>query len=243
MNLRLIGFLVLLALPGVVSVSWLAVPFLVDGASLPVPIRTLQIVTAMETLVLLLAAASVGDVLGRRVSLRAPLLEEAIGRDEVKRRLKPMLGPAVIGGILGATIIVVSFTLAPQPLLEIQLKRTVPLLVRVLYGGITEEVLVRWGLMSLIAWIGYRVMRKEQGCASAPIVPIAIGISSVAFGLAHLPSIAAQVPKMSMIIAAYITIANSLFGFVAGFLFWRYGLETAIMAHMLAHALAYSVHG
>jgi hypothetical protein len=154
-----------------------------------------------------------------------------------------MLVPGVIGGILGATILVAAFALAPQPLVDMQQKQPVPLLVRVLYGGITEEVLVRWGLMSLIAWLGCRVTRTELGYASPQMVAIAIGVSSVAFGLAHLPSIAAQVPEISMSTAAYITIANSLFGLIAGFLFWRYGLETAIMAHVLAHVFAYFVHG
>ncbi len=101
MNLRLIGLLVLLAFPGVVAVSWLTLPSLLDGASLPVSMRTLQVVTAAQTLVLLFIAASLGDVLGRRVGLRAPLLEEVIGIDEIKRRLQPMLVPGVIGGYLG----------------------------------------------------------------------------------------------------------------------------------------------
>jgi hypothetical protein len=32
-------------------------------------------------------------------------------------------------------------------------------------------------------------------------------------------------------------IQNSLFAGVAGYLFWRYGLETAMIAHLIVHAV------
>ena len=34
--------------------------------------------------------------------------------------------------------------------------------------------------------------------------------------------------------------ANALFGFVAGFLYWRRGLEAAMIAHMVAHLIMVS---
>jgi len=33
----------------------------------------------------------------------------------------------------------------------------------------------------------------------------------------------------------FIVLANSFFGLVAGYLYWRKGLEAAIIAHMSAH--------
>jgi hypothetical protein len=38
----------------------------------------------------------------------------------------------------------------------------------------------------------------------------------------------------------YVIIANSAFGFIAGFLYWRKGLESAIIAHMLTHVLLFA---
>jgi len=36
-------------------------------------------------------------------------------------------------------------------------------------------------------------------------------------------------------IALYIVIANSIFGLIAGYLYWRKGLEAGIIAHMITH--------
>ncbi len=42
-------------------------------------------------------------------------------------------------------------------------------------------------------------------------------------------------------IIAYVIIANALFGIVAGFLYWRRGLESAMIAHMLAHGVMLTI--
>jgi membrane protease YdiL (CAAX protease family) len=34
-----------------------------------------------------------------------------------------------------------------------------------------------------------------------------------------------------------VIVANSLFGLIAGYLYWKRGLESAMLAHMLAHVL------
>jgi len=50
-------------------------------------------------------------------------------------------------------------------------------------------------------------------------------------------------PTLSVGVAAYIIIGNALFGPIAGYLFWRYGLETAIIAHVCAHVFAFAIRG
>jgi hypothetical protein len=34
-----------------------------------------------------------------------------------------------------------------------------------------------------------------------------------------------------------VIVANSAFGIVTGYLYWKYGLESAIVAHMLGHVV------
>lgn len=65
----------------------------------------------------------------------------------------------------------------------------------------------------------------------------AIIISSVVFGLSHLPLARALAVDFTAAIVGYIVVANSLFGFIAGYLYWKRGLEAAIIAHMLAHVV------
>jgi hypothetical protein len=34
-----------------------------------------------------------------------------------------------------------------------------------------------------------------------------------------------------------VIVANSVFGIVAGYLYWKFGLESAIIAHILGHVV------
>jgi len=132
---------------------------------------------------------------------------------------------------------------APESLKVIQSGTPLPLAVRVLYGGITEEVLVRWGLMTVLVWAGWRLLRRNSLQPSYGIIWSAIATSALAFGVFHLPSVAQALPVLSAYMVAYVIVGNALFGLVAGYLFWRYGLEAAVIAHVSAHVLAFAIRG
>jgi membrane protease YdiL (CAAX protease family) len=42
-------------------------------------------------------------------------------------------------------------------------------------------------------------------------------------------------PEVTAPLVAYIIVGNAAFGFIAGYLYWKRGLECAIAAHMIAH--------
>jgi len=106
-----------------------------------------------------------------------------------------------------------------------------------LYGGITEELLLRWGVMTLLVWLAWRLFQKGKGKPSAFWFVSAIITSSVIFGMGHLPLVRALGVNFTVAIVGYIVVANSLFGFIAGVLYWKRGLEAAIIAHMLTHVV------
>jgi membrane protease YdiL (CAAX protease family) len=45
------------------------------------------------------------------------------------------------------------------------------------------------------------------------------------------------VPKLTIALTSYVIAANSAFGFIAGYLYWKKGLESAMIAHMFAHVV------
>ena len=118
-----------------------------------------------------------------------------------------------------------------------QLNRFLPIPTRLLYGGVIEELLVRWGVLTLLAWAMWRAFQKGRGNPRSVYFVSAIVISSVLFGLGHLPLAVALGTGITMPIVLYVVAANSVFGLIAGYLYWRKGLEAAIMAHMMAHAV------
>jgi membrane protease YdiL (CAAX protease family) len=117
------------------------------------------------------------------------------------------------------------------------LNKSLPFPTRVLYGGIVEELLLRWGVMTFLIWLAWRLLQKGKGKPRALWIVSAIIISSVAFGIGHLPLVRALAFNYNLAIVSYIVVANSLVGFIAGFLYWKRGLEAAIIAHMLTHVV------
>ena len=101
----------------------------------------------------------------------------------------------------------------------------------VLYGGIVEEILVRWGLMNVIVFFG----TLFTGHKSTSIVWTAIFLSSLVFTLSQIPAyIAAGCSASRRFIYSQLLLSAWLGG-VFGLLFWHYGLVAAIIAHMLLH--------
>lgn len=243
MNWKLTSLIILLATPGSIAISWLALPLLVEGKDLSVPMETLQVAAAVQSILLVALASVVGALLSAKVGLSAPVLSAIVSRGNIRSALLPQLLPGVIGGLFGAVVIIGFYAWLPGELAVLQASGSIPLAARVLYGGVTEEVLIRWGLMTLVAWAAWRMLQRGRGEPSATVVWLAIGISALLFGVSHVPSVVTAIGAVSSSVVVYVTVGNAMFGIAAGYLFWRYGLEAAITAHVLAHLLAYAVRG
>ena len=70
-------------------------------------------------------------------------------------------------------------------------------------------------------------------------VGAAIAGSALLFGLGHLPTIVAYGGALTGDVIVWTLAGNGIFGAVAGVLFRRHGLEAAMLAHGLAHVVAF----
>ena len=225
----------LVGMPGVLAISFIALPLLLAGRPLPASPTVVGMASAAQSAILLAIAAWAGVQLAPQVGLHAPFLAAAAhGRLDVAA-LEAQLLPGVVGGLLGVAVLVAFAHFAPPPLAALQDRVSLPLVARVLYGGITEEILVRWGLMTTLLWLFWRVFQGGTGEPSVLTVWPPILLSAAAFGALHLPLVNAMLGDVTGPLAVYIVVANAAFGIVAGVLFWRYGLEAAILAHVTAH--------
>lgn len=221
--------------------SLLTMPLtLPEGIVLPFPEWVARILNLVQPAILLTVGVWAGISLGPKVGVGAPALEAAVGGEPVASPLGAQLVPGLIGGVAGGSLLLASAVINPLAGMAPEGAVGPPLAIRVLYGGITEEIMVRWGFMTFILWAGWRISgggpsRPGRGLAWAAII-----ISAVVFGALHLPIVFASVIDVTAEIILFIIIANAIFGIIAGYLFWRYGLESAIIAHMLAHLVAYA---
>ena len=244
---RLFVILWLIGFTGVLSFLLVDLSALV--ASLPIPAGTeipsitpaIKILSLIQPIVLLSLAVLVGVALASKVGLSAPAAEAAASGERFVSALKPQIVPGTVGGLAGGIAIVLTSLLwkpflTPEVVARItELGRFVPFPTRLLYGGITEELLLRWGFMTLLVWAAWRLFQNGRDKPKQGYFIGAILISSLVFGIGHLPIAYMLFPDASLALTLFVIVANSMFGLIAGYLFWKKGLESAMIAHMLAH--------
>lgn len=96
-------------------------------------------------------------------------------------------------------------------------------------AGITEELVFRAVISTLVAWLAWLVFRR----ATASIW-LGIAAGALAFGLAHVANLA-NVPHPYL----RAIVLNGIAGVVFGWLFWRRGFEWAVLAHLIADSVLY----
>jgi hypothetical protein len=91
--------------------------------------------------------------------------------------------------------------------------------------------------MTFLVWLAWGLLQKGEGRPKAIYVVAAIGLSAVIFGAGHLPIASMLSGGLTLPLTIYVITANSIFGIAAGFLYWRQGLESAMIAHIFTHVV------
>jgi hypothetical protein len=203
-------------------------------------------IALLNPLILLAIAVSVGTLLAHRVGLRSLVAEKVRGGAAIWPQLRPHLPLAFVAGIL-FSIAVLGLDALINPFAGTELAGASPagefattgallsqLMLGLLYGGIVEELLLRWGVMALLVWLGWRIAQRGQGAPRPALVWAAIVLAAVLFGIGHLPALAGMVTLTPLIIFRTVLL-NALGGLLFGWLFWRRNLETAMVAHAAGH--------
>jgi Type II CAAX prenyl endopeptidase Rce1-like len=245
-NHALTWMMISLALTGVFSMLLVPAEVLMLGDISPLVAR---ILVTIQSAMLAVVFAVVGSFLAPRVGLNAPIISGWLAGGAVGRDVKTIVAAGALMAIPAAIVLVVysmmsqDYFAALSPDVSAMMKALdPPLITKVLYGGVTEEIIVRWGIMSLIVWIAWRLAGKPETVAAVHVW-IGIGLAALIFAVLHLPLLFAfDAAPPQWIIAAVIG-GNSIVGVMFGWLFWKYGIEAAIMGHGTTHVLAAGVLG
>lgn len=178
-----------------------------------------------------------GLYLGKRVGLRAPILEGLQKGEKKGDYLKSIFGVSVGAGVLAAGLIILFSFLYPALSLSL-LKReaAIPVWKTFLasfYGGIAEEILMRLFFMTLLVWLFFKIKKTADGRPTAAGVWLGIVAASVIFGLGHLP-ITGDLTTITPAVVARAVLLNGVAGIIFGWLYWKKGLESAMLAHFSA---------
>lgn len=233
---------VLLGLGLIGVASLLLVPFelLSPRPMSPLAFRLLAIVNPT---ILTIVAVAVGGFAASRVGLRAPAVEAWIASGSPGAVLRRQVRPAlIVGAVVAAVLVGYGVSIGPRLVAAAGAHGRLaafdlPLLPKLLYGGITEEVLTRWGLVSAFAWAGWRLSGPRARVPHA-VMAGAVAAAALLFALGHLPMLFLIAPAAPAGIVAAVIVGNAVPGLLFGMLFVREGLEAAMIAHALAHLLA-----
>jgi hypothetical protein len=210
-------------------------------------------VAAVNSTLLLVVFVLLGTLTAPRVGLRSHVYAWGSGGTPDWGELREALPLALaVGAGLFVAALLLELAFAPfvtlpagPPLTDAEtlqaLAASAP--TRLLYGGITEELLLRWGLMAPLAWLGWRVRSALGGAGDEPsraTMWTAIVVSAVAFGVGHLPALAATLELTPGLVVRTVTI-NAVVGVGFGWLFWRRSLEAAMVAHAGFHVTLLAV--
>jgi hypothetical protein len=227
--------LALLGLPGTFSVLLLRLDQFGPPPFDPALVKALAV--AQPTVLMLLAVA-LGLWAAPKVGFDAPAVRAWAERRPILPALAPQLAPAAWAGAALALMLVGFWSVVrAQDFAGSVATFEMPLAMKLLYGGIVEELLLRWGVMSLFVWIAWRL-----GGAARPVpawtVWTGLVASSMLFAAGHLPVLYFLIPEPPLWFVGLALAANFIPGMLFGWLYWRRGLEAAMIAHALAHLLS-----
>ena len=117
------------------------------GTEIPTFTPVLKLLSLIQPAIILSVAVLVGVVLASKVGLSSPVAETAVSGGDLVSALKPQVVPGIVGGLAGGVGIVLIAALSkpflpPEVLAKLdEFGKILPLLTRLLYGGITEELL------------------------------------------------------------------------------------------------------
>ena len=208
---------------------WLAAPR-------PVELTLFGVASVSAAIAIALGLAAAGRF-GRGAMIDSAAAVRPRDRAEAARRL---IGSGVLGFVLGAIILgVLIFALVPlEPALAARLHSRVgdPAWMPVALAfesSVLEEVVFRLFLLSCLVWLLGRGWRRDVQEPAPIVVWSAILVSSAAFGLAHLPSWLGVVQATPLLVGS-VLVLNGVAGIALGRVYWRWGLEAAVVCHFAA---------
>lgn len=187
------------------------------------------VITAVQSAGYGLVLGTVGILLAKNLGL---------WRDERSITVKPLLFTIIISVIGGLTLILsdIFFFAKYSEVIanSYAVKPTLPYLIAtVTYGAVIEEVMLRLFMMSLVAFVLKKLVKKE----GVGILIAANIVSALLFAAGHLPATIMMIGTTPLIIFRCFLLNGGL-GLLFGWLYRKYGLRYAMIAHGGCHIIS-----
>ena len=233
-------------LMGIVFVAAvMGLPYLMEfvRVSGAVPVEWPDVVLApllvVDRLFLSALAVALGLWLGDKVGLDAPVIRGmALGEPGTLGRFRSILLPGLIWGLVAGILMTAMSPVSGMLWPELAANETAKELGQIapwkgvlvsVSAGVIEEVQFRFGLMTLFAWCGMKLMRRQS--PGPTVIWVANVLAVIPFGLMHLTNVAGLGISITFGSVLLVILLNGVAGVIFGILYWKHGLEAAILAH------------
>ncbi len=179
----------------------------------------------------------VGLSLGRPLVLGLPWLQDFLnGKFDRAGFIKIIKKSIFIGVVIGIGITLIDL-LAFHPFSPQLQELTVPPpwqgFLASFYGGIIEEVLSRLFFATLIIWVLKMIFSRNKKETPQSFYWAGILMAALFFAVSHLPALELSIGLTPLTVFRTLLL-NAIPGTIFGWLFWKYGLESAIISHFSA---------
>lgn len=210
-----------------------------------VPVQLLAAGQILQSSFWMFLTVGIGLLLAMKTGLGAPILRGYLAGEHVAGKLRSSILPSAFLALLATIIVTTLDRLSFLPRMPgfsstiSQISGWKGILVS-LYGGITEEILTRLFLVTLLAWILSWFSHTNEGKPASTAMWIAIVGSAVIFGLGHIPATLASTP-FSITVLVRAVLLNGIYGTVFGYLYWKRGLESSMISHLTSDLLVHVI--
>lgn len=230
----------------------------IESLDLPIALPVLITLQIVQGAILFAIIIFGGMFFASRVGLGTPILDSVTRGEPAADKIRAILPISIGLGVL-AGVLIIGIDLLLQPALLRELGDSASSLasqdirpaawkgfLASFYGGIAEEIQLRLLVMSFFAWLGRFVSKTAEGKPTNTVFWIANILAAVLFGLGHLPATATFLPITPLVVTRAILL-NGIGGVIFGWLYWKRGLESAMVSHFSAdivlHVLFASIIG
>ena len=222
-------------------------PSLLDRMPLPLALLVLVVGQAL----LAAPCAAIGLGLGPRLGLFTPILSRH-ARGAVALRI--VRDAAIVGFVAGVVVVVLGAL--PGLNVDAELRRLARLpaapppwagVLASFAAGVTEETTLRFGLFTLLVAVAGTFALRGRTPAPDEVPPPAVFhvanvVAALVFGALHFSNADVIGLPLTPAVVTGILVGNGVVGLACGWLYWKRGLEAAIVAHvavdLVLHGLA-----
>jgi len=193
----------------------------------------MALITAVQSAGYGLFLGAAGIWLGKKTGL---------WRDERSIKRKPLLYTILISVLGGLALIlpdVFFFGKHIPAIADMYVEKpTVPYLVAtVTYGAVIEEIMLRLFFMTLLVFLLWKLFQRKRELPSTAVMVIANVIAALLFAAGHLPTTFVTLGSSPLILLRCFLL-NGTFGLAFGWLYRKYGLRYAMLAHGGCHIVS-----